>query len=80
VRGNLIWFNCDKGFGFIRTEDGERLRVEESGLVPGTILPDRRSGLAFAFDRDESDAGEPRAVHARIVTEPVQRRARSRHR
>jgi hypothetical protein len=80
VRGHLIWFNTDRGVGFIRTEDGERLQIDESGLAPGTVLPDRRAGLLLAFERYEPTPGEPRAVHASIVDEEPQRRARARHR
>jgi len=80
MRGHLIWFNSDKGFGFIRTEDGERLQLEESGLAPGTVFPDRRAGTPLAFERDESTPGEPRAVHATVVNDEAPRRARARHR
>ena len=30
----MIWFNADKGHGFIRTEDDERLIVHEDGFTP----------------------------------------------
>ena len=36
MQGKLIWFNPDKRHGFILTEDGERLRVEESGSSRAT--------------------------------------------
>jgi len=35
--GVLIWFNARKHHGFIRTEEGERLFVEESGLLEGHV-------------------------------------------
>jgi len=80
VRGQLIWFNRDKGFGFIRTEEGERLRVEASGFEPGNVLGERRGGTLLTFERDDSAPDEPRAVRAALVAEAPPRRARLRHR
>jgi hypothetical protein len=80
VHGHLIWFNRDKGLGFIRTEDGERLRIEESGFAPGVTVPDRCGGTLLTFERDDSTPDEPRAVQASLVTEQPGRRARLRHR
>ena len=31
----MIWFNVDKGHGFIRTEEEERLYVAKDGFMPG---------------------------------------------
>jgi 'Cold-shock' DNA-binding domain len=80
VRGHLIWFNREKGYGFIRTEDGERLRVEESGFEPGNVISDRCGGTLLTFERDDSVPEEPRAVRASLVTSAPPRRARLRHR
>src|SRR4051794_29720538 len=33
MNGTMIWFNADKGYGYIRTEDDERLYVAASGFV-----------------------------------------------
>ncbi len=30
----MIWFNRDKSYGFVRTEDEERLYVARDGFVP----------------------------------------------
>ena len=32
-RGKMLWFNEDKGHGYIETEEGERLYVEGTGFV-----------------------------------------------
>jgi cold shock CspA family protein len=81
VQGKLIWFNPEKRHGFIRTEDGERLLVEESGFEPGHLLGDRCAGTPLTFERQGSEAdGEPRAVRVSVVPEIVPRRARARHR
>jgi hypothetical protein len=78
LRGQLIWFNPVKRHGFIRTEDGERLRVEEAGFQPGHLLGDRCAGTPLTFEREEGD--EPRAVNVSTISDTVARRARLRHR
>ena len=71
MRGHLIWFNREKCHGFIRTEDGERLLVEQSGFEPGTILGDRCAGTPLTFEREGPNGSVPRAVRASIVPEKV---------
>ena len=80
MRGNLIWFNPEKQHGFIRTEDGERLLVEQSAFEPGTVIADRCGGTPLVFEREEADA-VTRAVRVSVETEALPaRRARLRHR
>ena len=79
MNGTLIWFNPAKRHGFIRTEQGERLRVEEEGFEPGHLLGDRCAGTHVLFERVESEL-EPRAVHVTIVPMVEPRRARLRRR
>ena len=43
MQGTMIWFNPAKRHGFIRTDEGERLRVDEGGLGPGSCS---RTGAA----------------------------------
>jgi cold shock CspA family protein len=77
----LIWFNPEKRHGFIRTEEGERLLVEESGFEPGHLLGDRCAGTPLTFERKGPEGDrEPRAVRVSVVPEIVPRRARARHR
>ena len=35
MRGQMIWFNQGKDHGFIRTDEGERFRVDGSGFAAG---------------------------------------------
>jgi cold shock CspA family protein len=79
MKGTLIWFNPEKHHGFIRTEDGERLRVETAGFAPGHQLGDRCRGTAVAFDRIEQGE-EPLAVHVTVMPVFPERRARARKR
>jgi hypothetical protein len=80
MNGTLIWFNPEKRHGFIRTEDGERLLVEEAGFEPGHLLGDRCAGTPLTFERIELDRDEPRAVHVTVVPLAAGGRARSRRR
>jgi cold shock CspA family protein len=81
MRGTLIWFNPAKGHGFIRTEDGERLLVEESGFEPGHLLGDRCAGTPLSFECEPATAeGDARAVGVTVVRIEAARRARTRHR
>jgi hypothetical protein len=78
LKGTLIWFNPEKHHGFIRTEDGEQLRVEEDGFEPGHLLGDRCRGTHLLFDRVEENGSEARAVHVTVVPLEAARRARAR--
>lgn len=79
MRGTLIWFNPEKRHGFIRTEDGERLLVEEAGFEPGHLLGDRCRGTLLTFEREGAGAdGDARAVRVSVVPERVTGRARTR--
>jgi len=81
MRGRLIWFNPEKHHGFIRTEDGERLRVEESGFEPGHLLGDRCAGTQLTFEREElNGSGEAHAIRVAVVDDASGGRARARRR
>ena len=75
----MLWFNPAKQHGFIRTDDDERLRVDEEGLAVGQMFGDRCRGTRVSFDRAADDV-EPRAVNVAVVPLFAERRARSRGR
>jgi cold shock protein len=75
--GTMLWFNVEKGYGFIHTEDDERLWVADSGFLPGHEPAPRCRGQRVTFDRHVA-AGEPRAVNVSLVTDAQPRRARPR--
>jgi hypothetical protein len=79
VQGTLIWFTPAKHHGFIRTEDGERLLVEEGGFAPGHLVGDRCGGTPVSFQRI-GEGTTAKAVEVCIVTAEPPRRARLRHR
>jgi cold shock CspA family protein len=78
MNGKMIWFNADKGYGFIRTETDERLYVAASGFSADASPEPRCAGRAVAFERVVGTGG-PEAVEVRYVTAPEPRRARLRH-
>ncbi len=76
----MIWFNPAKRHGFIQTDDGERLRVDETGLAQGTLLGDRCRGTRVRFDRAPGEQDGARAVDVSLVPAMATRRARLRGR
>ncbi|MGD0714409.1 MAG: cold shock domain-containing protein [Gaiellaceae bacterium] len=80
MKGTMLWFNLDKGFGFIQTEHDERLYVARSGFAPEHSPTERCAGRLVSFDREE-EAQERDACAVNVVF-PVAadpRRARLRH-
>ncbi len=78
MQGRIVWFNLDKGFGFIRTETDERLYVARSGFVPDHTPTERVAGREVSFDREVAE-GDPRAVNVIFPVTAEPRRARMRH-
>ena len=78
MEGTMIWFNVDKGYGFIRTEEDERLYVAQTGFLPDQQPEPRCKGKAVSFEREDTD-GDPRAVNVTFLTQEDPRRARIRH-
>ena len=35
MEGSMLWFNVEKGYGYIQTDEDERLYVDSSGFAPG---------------------------------------------
>jgi hypothetical protein len=58
MRGKMLWFNAAKGFGFIRTEEDERLYVGRCAEKP------------VSFEREVADVeGGYQAVGVSILDE-----------
>jgi hypothetical protein len=74
----MLWFNPAKRHGFIRTDEGERLRVDQDGFAAGEPLGDRCKGTRVSFQRAFHELEEARAVNVAVVPELAARRARSR--
>jgi cold shock CspA family protein len=74
----MLWFNVEKGYGFIQTEHDERLYVAQSGFLPGHAPAPRCKGRTVTFERHVAE-GDIRAVRVWFTPETVPRRARLRH-
>jgi cold shock CspA family protein len=77
MQGKMLWFNIDKGFGFIRTQEDERLYVARSGFVDGQVPTERCAGREVTFDR-QAQEGDARAVNVAFPVHADPRRARLR--
>jgi len=80
MQGTMLWFNPEKQHGFIRTDDGERLRVDRRGFAAGQLLGDGCRGTRVSFELADGAAEEARAVNVAVVPLYAERRARSRGR
>jgi cold shock CspA family protein len=78
MRGTMLWFNVDKGHGFIRTERDERLYVARSDFLPDHPPASRCKGREVTFERREVE-GDVRAVAVAFHVESDPPRARLRH-
>jgi cold shock CspA family protein len=74
----MLCFNLEKGYGFIQTENDERLYVADSGFLPGHEPKPRCKGSPVRFQRRASE-GDTRAINVTFLVNPGPRRARLRH-
>jgi len=74
----MLWFNEVKNFGFILTEEGERLQVPGRGFVGGAGPKGRCAQAVVSFEVTET-AGGREAEEVAFVPEVSPRRARLRH-
>jgi cold shock CspA family protein len=77
VNGAMVWFHEAKGYGFILTDQGERLYVDREGFLDGAAPVGRCGGLPVELRVEERD-GRRVAVDVSLVAEPQTRRARRR--
>ena len=76
ISGDMLWFNNEKGHGFIETATGDRLRVEGSGFRNGP--PEGRcAGMAVTF-QVTGDGDTARALDVAFPEDAPPRRARIR--
>jgi cold shock CspA family protein len=81
MRGEMLFFNEEKGYGFIRTDEGERLHVDRAGFLVGEAPKGRCAGLRVDFTRAPAlGEHEFAAFEVSVVPEFVGGRARRRSR
>jgi cold shock CspA family protein len=76
MQGKMIFFNEAENYGFIRTEEDERLLVRRTGFVDAAPVG-RCGGLDVEFTVQES-GGEREAVNVMLVPDDSRGRARRR--
>ena len=63
-QGTVKWFNAEKGFGFISTEDGNDVFVHFSAIqVDGFKTLAEGQKVTFDTEPDPKDTGKLRAVN-----------------
>jgi cold shock CspA family protein len=78
MEGTMLWFNVDKGYGFIQTEDDERLYVDRTGFLPEHDPAPRCKGRHVRFERCIVN-DDVQAVGVSFTTQSEPRRARLRY-
>jgi hypothetical protein len=73
----MLWFDEAKDYGFVLTDDGERLRVDRDGFVDGAAPVGRCARRPVNLSVAER-GGERVAVEVSLVAEESPRRARRR--
>ena len=65
LQGKVKWFNKEKGFGFITSEEGKDYFVHFSGIV-GEGFKNLEENLSVSFEVEEGAKG-PIAVKVTVV-------------
>lgn len=77
VNGTMLWFDEAKHYGFVLTDEGQRVRVERDWFIDGAAPVGRCAGRPVNLSVAER-AGERIAVDVSLVPEVSPRRARRR--
>lgn len=64
VGGHVLWFSGEKGYGFIRPDDGGEDVFVRHSSIDATGFRTLREGERVTFDRGDDGRG-PRALHVR---------------
>ncbi|MCM1439520.1 MAG: cold shock domain-containing protein [Roseburia sp.] len=69
IKGKVKWFDSRKGFGFIRTEDGQEIFVHQQDIKEGrpVTFQELRTGDEVTMQIEEADKG-PKAVGVKMVS------------
>jgi cold shock CspA family protein len=78
MRGKMLWFAEAKDYGFISTEDAERLYVHGTGFAGGVRPQGRCAALPVTFVV-AVDEGTRKAEEVVFVQDVAPRRARRRY-
>ena len=66
--GTVKWFNAEKGFGFIQSEDGSKDVFVHSSAVVRSGIGNLREGQKVSFDVEkDARSGETSATNLKAV-------------
>lgn len=65
--GKVKWFDAEKGFGFVTTQEGEQVFLHASALPAGTLL---KPGTKIEFGVVDGRKGK-QALSVRVLEEPA---------
>ena len=67
-KGTVLWFNSEKGYGYIKAIDGSQIFVRESAVqTEGLRILDTNQKVSFEIDT-ESDLRGPQATKVCIIS------------
>ncbi|MFM7138841.1 MAG: cold-shock protein [Actinomycetes bacterium] len=67
-KGTVLWFNSEKGYGYIKAIDGSQIFVRESAIqTEGLRILDTNQKVSFEIDT-ESDLRGPQATKVCIIS------------
>lgn len=68
LRGTVKWFDSRKGFGFIRTEDGQEVFVHQDDIESGRPVTslELRSGDTVTMNVEDAAKG-PKATGVKMI-------------
>jgi CspA family cold shock protein len=67
-KGTVLWFNSEKGYGYIKAVDGSQIFVRESAIqTEGLRILDTNQKVSFEID-PESDTRGPQATKVCIIS------------
>jgi len=62
AKGKVKWFNREKGYGFIQSEDGQDVFVHRTSLKPDGGTPTLHENDEVTFDITQGERG-PKAIN-----------------
>lgn len=69
MKGKVLWFNIEKGFGFIKPEDGSKdIFVHFSGIANSKKFKKLEEGQEVEFEVSENSKGR---TAANVVSSPL---------
>ena len=65
-KGKVKWFNSQKGFGFIESEEGQDVFVHHTGIIKNGGFAELKEGDVVTFEIQDTDKGK-KAINVKLV-------------